>query len=158
MAARMERNDTFVSFAGVVCGRMTTALSARRPCAGAVPGRWGACLAVRTPPAACFHEGRFFKPASQPISPVRARHFAAGPRYGGRPGVAGQPRGQSANAAINQTDLDTRGVSRRGPGRIAIAQKRCGLDLEYGPGPDGVGSALVRKCRNAKARCEHSDW
>src|SRR6516162_4428953 len=25
---------------------------ARRPSAGAVPGRWGACLAVRTPPAA----------------------------------------------------------------------------------------------------------
>ena len=24
----------------------------RRPSAGAVPGRWGACLAVRTPPAA----------------------------------------------------------------------------------------------------------
>src|SRR5438477_11029970 len=37
---------------GVVCDRMTTALSARRPCAGAVPGRWGARLAVRTPPAA----------------------------------------------------------------------------------------------------------
>src|SRR5262249_58473937 len=35
-----------------VCGRMTTALSARRPGAGAVPGRWGARLAVRTPPAA----------------------------------------------------------------------------------------------------------
>jgi hypothetical protein len=30
-----------VSFAGVVCDRMTTALSARRPGAGAVPGRWG---------------------------------------------------------------------------------------------------------------------
>src|SRR5438067_9782542 len=27
-----------------VCDRMTTALSARRPSAGAVPGRWGACL------------------------------------------------------------------------------------------------------------------
>src|SRR5262249_54727421 len=27
---------------------------ARRPSAGAVPGRWGACLAVRTPPAACL--------------------------------------------------------------------------------------------------------
>ena len=35
-----------------VCGRMTTALPVRRPSAGAVPGRWGACLAVRTPPAA----------------------------------------------------------------------------------------------------------
>src|SRR5688572_23946639 len=30
---------------------MTTALSARRPCAGAVPGRGGACLAVETPAA-----------------------------------------------------------------------------------------------------------
>ena len=28
---------------------------ARRPSAGAVPGRWGACLAVRTPPAASCH-------------------------------------------------------------------------------------------------------
>src|SRR5262245_12110454 len=27
---------------------------ARRPDAGAVPGRWGACLAERTPSAACF--------------------------------------------------------------------------------------------------------
>ena len=31
----------FVSFARVVCDRMTTALSARRPSAGAVPGRRG---------------------------------------------------------------------------------------------------------------------
>src|SRR5262245_125452 len=31
---------------------MCAALQARRPCAGSVPGRWGACLAVRTPPAA----------------------------------------------------------------------------------------------------------
>src|SRR5262245_1253550 len=29
-----------------------TSIPARRPSAGAVPGRWGACLAVRTPPAA----------------------------------------------------------------------------------------------------------
>src|SRR6476646_6911012 len=29
-----------------------TSFPARRPSAGAVPGRWGACLAVRTPPAA----------------------------------------------------------------------------------------------------------
>src|SRR4051812_45203038 len=36
-----------------VCGRMEiTQISARRPGAGAVPGRWGARLAVRTPPAA----------------------------------------------------------------------------------------------------------
>ena len=44
------RNRMVVSF--VVCSRVTTALSVRRPCAGAVPGRWGACLAVRTPPTA----------------------------------------------------------------------------------------------------------
>src|SRR5262249_28053694 len=37
----------------VVCGTMgATTHLARRPGAGAVPGRWGACLAVRTPPAA----------------------------------------------------------------------------------------------------------
>src|SRR5438105_15430446 len=36
-----------------VCGNNgETSFLARRPCAGAVPGRWGACLAVRTPPAA----------------------------------------------------------------------------------------------------------
>src|SRR5438874_3463774 len=34
-----------------VCDRMVTALTARRPCAESVPGGWGACLAVRTPPA-----------------------------------------------------------------------------------------------------------
>src|SRR3954467_8342905 len=33
-------------------------LSARRPSAGAVPGRWGACLAVRAPPAAVFTSQR----------------------------------------------------------------------------------------------------
>src|SRR5829696_9231307 len=37
---------------------MTTALSARRPSAGAVPGRWGACLAVRAPPAAFIRSRR----------------------------------------------------------------------------------------------------
>src|SRR5262249_50257759 len=36
--------------------RKTTARSARRPDAGAVPGRQGACLAVRTPPAALFRQ------------------------------------------------------------------------------------------------------
>src|SRR5436190_20828743 len=39
---------------------MASALSARRPGAGAVPGRWGACLVVRTPPAA-------FVPTSRPL-------------------------------------------------------------------------------------------
>src|SRR5262249_35049602 len=38
--------------------RMCAALSARRPGAGAVPGRWGACLAVRTPPAAFIPPAR----------------------------------------------------------------------------------------------------
>src|SRR5262245_32664611 len=47
---RNENGDTVVYFA--VCDRKTTALSARRPCAGSVPGVWGACLAVRTPHAA----------------------------------------------------------------------------------------------------------
>ena len=47
-----ERNHMIVSFALVVCDRTMLALPARRPSAGAVPGRWGACLAVRTPPAA----------------------------------------------------------------------------------------------------------
>jgi len=39
--------------ANAVCGRMKrSSRPARRPGAGAVPGRRGACLAVRTPPAA----------------------------------------------------------------------------------------------------------
>src|SRR5262249_49646063 len=37
-----------------VCLAMATAPVARRPGAGAVPGRRGACLAVRAPPAALF--------------------------------------------------------------------------------------------------------
>src|SRR5439155_13648093 len=38
-----------------VCPRMATAtLPARRPSAEAVPGRCGACLAVRTPPVSFF--------------------------------------------------------------------------------------------------------
>src|SRR5262245_53426689 len=36
-----ERSHIVVSFADVVCIRMTTAHSARRPGAEAVPGRWG---------------------------------------------------------------------------------------------------------------------
>src|SRR6478609_2126698 len=54
---------------------METALSARRPCAGAVPGRWGACLAVRTPPAARFrsyHDARSIRvepPVELPVVP-----------------------------------------------------------------------------------------
>src|SRR5262249_52455192 len=47
---------------------------ARRPSAGAVPGRWGACLAVRTPPTEfsqfARHPGRFCKPS------VRSGQFA----------------------------------------------------------------------------------
>src|SRR5690349_20278887 len=52
----------------------TATKPARRPSAGAVPGRWGACLAVRTPPAALFliPVGRFCKP------PVNAGRFAKG--------------------------------------------------------------------------------
>src|SRR5262245_12605374 len=43
---------------------MTSALSARRPSAGAVPGRWGACLAVGTPPAASSSKiGRLGSPS-----------------------------------------------------------------------------------------------
>src|SRR5438874_276840 len=34
-------------------------LSARGPSAGAAPGRWGACLAVRTPPAALREPHRY---------------------------------------------------------------------------------------------------
>jgi hypothetical protein len=46
------------SRSSTACGLLD---AARRPSAGAVPGRWGACLAVRTPPAAflCF----LFSPA-----------------------------------------------------------------------------------------------
>src|SRR5436853_7490941 len=81
-----------VSHAGVVCGRMTTALSARRPCAGSVPGRWGACLAVRTPPAAFPSQ----------YSPVRTRHFASRWRHGGPPGVTADARGQRADAPVGR--------------------------------------------------------
>src|SRR5215510_6471113 len=43
------------SLSEAICnGMVATSQPARRPSAGAVPGRWGACLAVRTPPAACF--------------------------------------------------------------------------------------------------------
>src|SRR5207249_248346 len=56
-----------------VCCRMETALSARRPCAGAVPGRWGACLAVRTPPATFFRGSQV---SSQPSPrPHAVGHF-----------------------------------------------------------------------------------
>src|SRR4029453_1522556 len=57
-------------FARMVCDRMTRALSARRPFAGAVPGRWGACLAVRTPPAAFVRSGRV-SPWALPPLPTR---------------------------------------------------------------------------------------
>src|SRR5262249_29649692 len=48
----------------VVCGTMgATTHLARRPGAGAVPGRWGACWAVRTPPAAVC-PAPFFRPGA----------------------------------------------------------------------------------------------
>src|SRR5262249_42616748 len=39
---------------GVCVTLRRLSLPARKPSAGAMPGRWGACLAVRTPPAALF--------------------------------------------------------------------------------------------------------
>ena len=42
-----------------------TSFPARRPSAGAVPGRWGACLAVRTPPAALL-QSRTNQPIRRP--------------------------------------------------------------------------------------------
>ena len=136
-----ERNHMVVSFAGVVCDRMTTALSARRPSAGAVPGRWGACLAVRTPPAAFASSG------SEVRSQQSRDRFLTSDRDYRRPEFTVRPSssppmtrptscghaGQRADAAVGQADLHAAGVSRRGPGRIAVAQKRSGLDLEFRP-------------------------
>ena len=64
------------------------------------------------------------------------------------------PRGQRADAAVGQADQDAAGVSRRGPGRIAVAEKRGGLDLEFRPGADGIGSAAGRQGRDRKPRLE----
>src|SRR5438874_793780 len=41
---------------------------ARRPSAGAVPGRWGACLALRTPPAASVTLWSLFSPRTYALS------------------------------------------------------------------------------------------
>src|SRR5436190_10656974 len=51
----------------MACVTMAAAtIPARRPSAGAVPGRWGACLAVRTPPAALLPGIRIAKPRPRP--------------------------------------------------------------------------------------------
>src|SRR5262249_53019583 len=70
---------------------MTTAPSARRPCAGAVPGRWGACLAVRTPPAALV-----LLPI--PFGPTPVRHTAHGSE-------TTSPRARVLNAWRVDTDV-----------------------------------------------------
>src|SRR5262245_48009899 len=61
-----------ISFGVVVCSTTMGATThpARRPSAGAVPGRWGACLAVRTPSAA-FRPG--VRNQRLAIPPLRAR-------------------------------------------------------------------------------------
>ena len=69
-----------VSFPNAVCGRMAAAtLPARRPSAGAVPGRWGACLAVRAPPAALFATQKSLSETTSPparvISAARVRRL-----------------------------------------------------------------------------------
>src|SRR5438552_3735866 len=82
---------SYLCFWAVVCRRMTaTILPARRPGAGAVPGRWGACLAARTPPAV------FVFGSARGDGPFEGSDGRAGERVvqalaGEAPGGAGEP-------------------------------------------------------------------
>src|SRR5262245_49260477 len=60
----------------VICSEMavTTPL-ARRPSAGAVPGRWGACWAVRTPPAASRRSCGTVQETVLLLVPIRTHYF-----------------------------------------------------------------------------------
>ena len=68
-------------------------------------------------------------PYNYSLLPILAQHFASPGRHGGPPGGAAYARGQRADAAVGQANLDAAGVSRRGPGRIAVALP--GLDLKF---------------------------
>src|SRR2546423_15603856 len=61
-------NHMVVSFADVVCERMTTALPARRPNAGAVPGRRRPCLAARPHRLLVLAASLFNAPKESPVS------------------------------------------------------------------------------------------
>src|SRR5262245_11079603 len=86
-----------VSFADVVCERMTTALPARRPSAGAVPGRRGACLAVRP------HRPPTWRLRSQVVGTGAGVSARAPSEFPGRDdlaAVAGHQSGKDADADV----------------------------------------------------------
>src|SRR5262249_3492966 len=90
-----------ISFVRLVCSIMeATTHPARKPSAGAVPGRWRACLAVRTPPAALLH-----------ISEITARDdlaSVAGHQFGKDADVE---RGtQETHLAVREYDIGPAGV------------------------------------------------
>ena len=62
------------------------------------------------------------------------------------------PGANDADAAVGQADQDSAGVGRRGPGRIAIAKKRRGLDLKDRPGANGVRGAAGHQGGDRKPR------
>ena len=105
----------------------------RRPSAGAVPGRWGACLAVRTPPAALLRgsksdvsrhrrplavrhlswsgQGRIGRSRADPPSVITGRDdLAAGP--GDQPGEDPDVDGglQETHRAVREHDVGPAGV------------------------------------------------
>ena len=101
-----------------------TSFPARRPCVGAVPGRWVSFFAVGThrlfrlfQSGLGVREPGDCRPTVTSPNPTLRRPRASRPP----PGRAAHPRGQGADAAVGQADQDAGGVSRRGPRRIAVA-------------------------------------
>src|SRR5262249_42684591 len=60
--------------------------------------------------------------------PIRSQQFASPRSDGVPPGFAAHAWGQRPDAAVDEADLNAASVSRRGPGRIAVAL--LGLDLK----------------------------
>ena len=133
--SRRELTSTGLSLRSAIQWR--DIVPSARPGAGAVPGRWGACLAVRTPPAALH----FVK------SPIRTHHFAARGRHGvppgrrrsrsgtacgrcrrpGRPGCRrGEPSRPASGRSCPQTAWAGPGISNRGRWRRRAAGRQGG--------------------------------
>src|SRR5262245_20705846 len=127
----------------------TPSLPARRPCAGAVPGRWGACLAVRAPPAAFVCAPILSRPRRRRCAGgSRQRdYFAAGARAQrlkrGQVGLVTQ----EAHGAVGEGEVGTARMAaaegagpilQRGstsPGQHPVVDRYGGAERDLGIGP-----------------------
>src|SRR5262249_39805394 len=127
---------------------MMTALSARRPSAGSVPGRRGACLAGRTPPAAfrlVLLDGFANRPTSLLIStaPPLPPGSGANLRRSGRACPSTQQLGHTTHGPA----LSRRGAGGPSPGRTTGRRRLpsdCPARRTTSPAPQCCPSSFPR--------------